>query len=221
MVRICVPPAKSHVPTDLEGLASAWRSLPVGAPLAGNNEQLGLQRAFSGELSASEVRGTNNSNPTLCSFSLSKNTRYSGILGDQINAFCPRFCPQRKAIKDPGWCGLDAPRQQFIHRGANLAAATDAGQRLRKPCRNPGHLRYPRLHPACSQAARQGRARAPQSTMTKVGKSHRKGTFAGAFGNDGDARIPDFRAPRPAARKFNPGLPFAFRVTSTPIRIKR
>src|SRR5262249_14789958 len=34
-------------------------------------------------------------------------------------------------------------------------------------------------------------------------------------------RIPDFRAPRPAARKFNPGLPFAFRVTSTPIRIKR
>src|SRR6516225_6272072 len=70
---------------------------------------------------------------------------------------------------------------------ANLAVATDAGQRLRKPCRNPGHLRYPRLHPACSQAARQGRARAPQSTMTKVGKSHSKGTFAGAFGNDEDA----------------------------------
>ena len=74
---------------------------------------------------------------------------------------------------------------------AKLAVATDAGQRLRKPCRNPGHLRYPRLHPACSQAARQGRARAPQSTMTKVGKSHSKGTFAGAFGNDEDAPIAD------------------------------
>jgi len=79
---------------------------------------------------------------------------------------------------------------------ANLAVATDAGQRLRKPCRNPGHLRYPRLHPACSQAARQGRARAPRSTMTKVGKSHSKGTFAGAFGNDGDAPVPALRAPR-------------------------
>src|SRR5215467_7836770 len=81
---------------------------------------------------------------------------------------------------------------------ANLAVATDAGQRLRKPCRNPGHLRYPRLHPACSQAARQGRARAPQSTMTKVDKSHSKGTFAGAFGNDEDA-------PFSAIRSFNVG----------------
>ena len=116
-------------------------------------------------------RGTGSSNPTLGSFGRSKNARDSAILGDQINEFCPRFCPRRKAIKDPGWCGLDAPGQQFIHR--------------------PRTWRYPRLHPACSQAARQGRARAPQSTMTKVGKSHSKGTFAGAFGNDEDAPKPD------------------------------
>ena len=45
-----------------------------------------------------------------------KNTRDSAIIGDERNAFCPRFCPRRKAIKDPGWCGLDAPGQQFIHR---------------------------------------------------------------------------------------------------------
>ena len=32
--------------------------------------------------------------------------------------------------------------------------------------------------------------------MTKVGKSHSKGTFAGAFGNDGDAPVPALRAPR-------------------------
>ena len=29
-------------------------------------------------------------------------------------------------------------------------------QGLREPCRNPGHLRYPRLHPTGPQAARQG-----------------------------------------------------------------
>jgi hypothetical protein len=29
--------------------------------------------------------------------------------------------------------------------------------------------------------------------MTKVGKSHSKGTFAGAFGNDEDAPIPAIR----------------------------
>src|SRR6516225_85234 len=115
--------------------------------------------------------GTEGSNPTLGSFVISKNTKDSAIIDDQINGFCPRFCPRRKAIKDPGWCGLDAPGQQFIHR--------------------PRTWRYPRLHPACSQAARQGRARAPQSTMTKVGKSHSKGTFAGAFGNDEDAPLAD------------------------------
>src|SRR6516165_6739983 len=60
--------------------------------------------------------GTESSNPTLGSFGRSKNARDSAILGDQINEFCPRFCPRRKAIKDPGWCGLDAPGQQFIHR---------------------------------------------------------------------------------------------------------
>jgi Transposase DDE domain len=30
------------------------------------------------------------------------------------------------------------------------------GQGLREPCRNPGHFRYPRLHPTGPQAARQG-----------------------------------------------------------------
>ena len=134
------------------------------------------RRSYPGEVGPGAIhpsppRGTEGSNPTLGSFGRSKNARDSAILGDQINEFCPRFCPRRKAIKDPGWCGLDAPGQQFIHR--------------------PRTWRYPRLHPACSQAARQGRARAPQSTMTKVGKSHSKGTFAGAFGSDEDA-------PRPA-----------------------
>ena len=124
-------------------------------------------------------RGTGSSNPTLGSFVLSKNTWDSAIVGDQINAFCPRFCPRKKAIKEPGWCGLDAPGQQFIHRPRTWLSQPTSGQRLRKPCRNPGHLCYPRLHPACSQAACQGRARAPQSTMTKVGKSHSKGTFVG------------------------------------------
>ena len=122
------------------------------------------RRSYPGEVGPGAIhpsppRGTEGSNPTLGSFGRSKNARDSAILGDQINEFCPRFCPRRKAIKDPGWCGLDAPGQQFIHR--------------------PRTWRYPRLHPACSQAARQGRARAPQSTMTKVGKSHSKGTFAG------------------------------------------
>src|SRR6516225_3574720 len=65
---------------------------------------------------ARDGRGTEGSNPTLGSFGRSKDARDSAILGDQINGFCPRFCPRRKAIKDPGWCGLDAPGQQFIHR---------------------------------------------------------------------------------------------------------
>ena len=138
-------------------------------------------RSLAPLLSGSYSRGTESSNPTLGSFDLSKNTKDSAILGDQVNAFCPRFCPRRKRTR--------RGRATIHPSPANLAVATDAGQRLRKPCRNPGHLRYPRLHPTCSQAACQGRARAPQSTMTKVGKSHSKGTFAGAFGNDEDAPI--------------------------------
>src|SRR5215472_6099881 len=97
--------------------------------------------------------------------------------------FVPGFVPEGG--------GLDAAGQQFIHRPRAWLSQPTSGQRLRKPCRNPGHLRYPRLHPTCSQAACQGKARAPQSTMTKVGKSHSKGTFAGAFGNDEDARLAD------------------------------
>ena len=146
-----------------------------------------------------------------------KNTRDSAIIGDERNAFCPRFCPRRKAIKDPGWCGLDAPGQQFIHPSpANLAVATGAGQRLRKPCRNPGHLRYPRLHPAGSQAARQGRARAPQSTMPKVGKSHSKGTFAEVFGNDEDAPDSGPSRPRPGTERFDAKEPIAPTSDRTP-----
>ena len=40
--------------------------------------------------------GTASSNPTLGSFGLSKNTRYSAILGERTNAFCPRFCPREE-----------------------------------------------------------------------------------------------------------------------------
>src|SRR5215472_14349844 len=105
--------------------------------------------------------------------------------------FVPGFVPEGG--------GLDAAGQQFIHRPRAWLSQPTSGQRLRKPCRNPGHLRYPRLHPTCSQAACQGRARAPQSTMTKVGKSHSKGTFAGAFGNDEDAPTPAVR-PTTASR---------------------
>src|SRR6516164_3416051 len=44
---------------------------------------------------------------------------------------------------------------------ANWLSQPTSGQRLRKPCRNPGHLRYPRLHPACSQAALLGQSPRP------------------------------------------------------------
>jgi transposase len=62
-----------------------------------------------------------------------------------------------------------------------------------------GHLRDPRLHPACSQAARQGVGRELnkppvwQCTITKVGKWGGKGTFAEACGNDEVAPMPDAR----------------------------
>ena len=69
-----------------------------------------------GETTEGSAEPVVSSNPTLGSLGLSKNARDSAILVDQINGFCPRFCPPRKAIKDPGWCGLDAPGQQFIHR---------------------------------------------------------------------------------------------------------
>ena len=75
---------------------------------------------------------------------------------------------------------------------ANLAVATDAGQRLRKPCRNPGHLRYPRLHPACSQAARQGRARAPQSTRRRSANRIAKGPSPGRSATTGMRRFRPF-----------------------------
>ena len=134
--------------------------------------------------------GTESSNPTLGSSGFLKKTRDSSIQGERTNAFCvPDFVPEGRH-KRP-WMVRTRRARATIHPSpANLAVATDAGQRLRKPCRNPGHLRYPRLHPTCSQAACQGRARAPQSTMTKVGKSHSKGTFAGAFGNDEDVTNP-------------------------------
>ena len=59
--------------------------------------------------------------------------------------------------------------------------------------RNPSHLRYPRLYPACPQAARQGVGRGSRYTMAKVGKSGCEGTFARASGNDEVA-------PKPAVR---------------------
>ena len=176
-----------------------------------------VQNSCRARFDARSKRGTESSNPTLGSFGRSKNARDSAILGDQINGFCPRFCPRRKAIKEPGWCGLDAPGQQFIHPSpANLAVTTDVWPKTSKTCRNPGHLRYPRLHPACSQEACQGRARAPQSTMTKVGKSHSKGTFAEVFGNDEDAPDSGPSRPRPGTERFDAKEPIAPTSDRTP-----
>ena len=48
----------------------------------------------------------------------------------------------------------------------------------------PGHLPHPCLYPARPQAVCQRGARAPQYTITKVGKLDCEGTFAGASGHD-------------------------------------
>ena len=139
--------------------------------------------------------GTEGSNPTLGSFVISKNTKDSAIIDDQINGFCPRFCPRRKAIKDPGWCGLDAPGQQFIHRPRTwLSQPTwpKTSKTLPKPW--PPSLPSPPSSLLSGGSPRQSPR--PAIHQTKVGKSHSKGTFAGAFGNDGDAPVPALRAPR-------------------------
>ena len=47
------------------------------------------------------LSGNDGSNPTFGSHSLSKNARFSAILGESRNEFCPRFCPQKDAQK-PG-----------------------------------------------------------------------------------------------------------------------
>ena len=60
------------------------------------------------------ARGTGSSNPTLGSLGLSKNARDSAILSDQINEFCPRFCPRRKAIKRP-WMVRTRRARATIH----------------------------------------------------------------------------------------------------------
>jgi hypothetical protein len=71
-----------------------------------------------------------------------------------------------------------------------------SGQGLREPCRNRGHLRDPRLYPACPQTACQGVGvnstnHGWQGTMTKVGKSDGEGTFAGTCRNDKVAPLAD------------------------------
>src|SRR6516165_6683021 len=146
-----------------------------------------VQNSCRARFDARSKRGTESSNPTLGSFGRSKNARDSAIPGDQINGFCPRFCPRRKAIKDPGWCGLDAPGQQFIHRPRTWLSQPTLAKDFENLAETLAiFVTLASIQPAL-QAARQGRARAPQSTMTKVGTSHSKGTFAGAFGNDEDA----------------------------------
>jgi hypothetical protein len=79
------------------------------------------------------------------------------------------------------------PRRWVVGRTFSCWPQSASRRGLREPRRNPSHVRYPRLYPACPQAARQGVGRGPRYTMAKVGKSHSKGTFAGAFGNDEDA----------------------------------
>ena len=45
--------------------------------------------------------------------------------------------------------------------------------------------------------------------MTKVGKSHSKGTFAGAFGNDEDAPKPDLATRMRAPTSLDPSTAFS------------
>jgi transposase len=97
----------------------------------------------------------------------------------------------RKFQRDGVWEAIWAERHMalrermlertFSRFGRNRRLAKD----FRKPRRNPGHLRYPRLHPACPQAPCQGVGlnstnHGWQRTMTKVGKSDGEGTFSWA-----------------------------------------
>jgi transposase len=48
------------------------------------------------------------------------------------------------------------PRRWVVERTFSWFGRNRRFEGLREPCRNPGHLRYPRLHPTGPQAARQG-----------------------------------------------------------------
>src|SRR5215471_1122275 len=67
-----------------------------------------IRRSFRGKMRPKEIdrsdlepphhlSGTEGSNPTLGSSGFLRKTRDSSIQGEQTNAFCPRFCPRRKA----------------------------------------------------------------------------------------------------------------------------
>jgi hypothetical protein len=58
-------------------------------------ERSGLESLF-------HRRGTGSSNPSFGSLIKSKNTRFSAILGEGRNEFCPQFCPHKEGIKGPG-----------------------------------------------------------------------------------------------------------------------
>jgi hypothetical protein len=59
--------------------------------------------------------------------------------------------------RNDGMKGFVLPRRWVVERTLLLVRTKPASrQGLREPCRNPGHLRYPRLHPAGPQAACQG-----------------------------------------------------------------
>ena len=54
------------------------------------------------------------------------------------------------------------PRRWVVERTFPDSAAIGVSPRTSRTCRNPSHLRYPRLYPPCPQAARQRVGRGPR-----------------------------------------------------------
>jgi transposase len=75
----------------------------------------------------------------------------------QVDAAVAKVPPLRMEIvkRNDDMEGFVVPRRWVVERTFSWPKPASC-QRLREPCRNPGHLRCPRLHPTGPQAARQG-----------------------------------------------------------------
>jgi transposase len=94
------------------------------------------------------------------------------------------------------------PRRWVVERTFSWFVQPASRQGLRETCQNPGCLRCPRLHSACSQAACQGADRqlANPRFASHDGEGLQtrcEGTIAGTRGNGEVAPIPDGRSLRP------------------------